>query len=200
MGATSPVATIWLVRFNDRMKRRVRLPGRTGASLSIFLTLACSGRSFARSQPVQDDLTALHSAVEMYRRTTGEFPSVADGLNSLVERPRNLETGKEWERIMDRLPRDPWGRNYVYVLNDQIPPQFGVYSEGEDGLSASFGNDPDDFNTWSSPRGNNKVRPAEMMLGLGVGMVGGLLIGFYSGARMIRRRYRTICLSNDPSR
>jgi type II secretion system protein G len=168
--------------------------------LAIFLTLACGGRSFARSQPVQDDLTALHSAVEMYRRTTGEFPSIADGLNSLVERPLNMEAGKEWRKMMDRLPHDPWGRNYVYVLNDQIPPQFGVYSEGEDGLSASFGNDPDDFNTWSPRNHDDRANKPYFSLKVAASMGGGALIGFCFGAITMRKRYRSIQSSNAPQR
>ena len=48
---------------------------------------------------------------------------------------------------------DVWGRPYRVVrnltLDDGMKVELGVYSTGEDGISRSNGNAPDDINTWS---------------------------------------------------
>jgi len=47
--------------------------------------------------------------------------------------------------------KDPWGNTYQHeMLEDpqNKSVQFRVYSMGEDGRSASRGNDPDDINSW----------------------------------------------------
>jgi hypothetical protein len=45
------------------------------------------------------------------------------------------------------LEKDPWGNPYRCVLVDD---QLHFYSNGQDGISRSAGNDPDDLNYWNT--------------------------------------------------
>lgn len=45
--------------------------------------------------------------------------------------------------------RDCWKNPYMIVLeNEGVHPRVKIYSTGADGITASRGNDPDDFNSW----------------------------------------------------
>jgi len=48
-----------------------------------------------------------------------------------------------------RGPLAKWNQP-VYAVSDDIPGGRGFYSPGDDGVSASNGNDVDDINSWSS--------------------------------------------------
>ena len=43
-----------------------------------------------------------------------------------------------------------WDNPPVYVVDPSLPDGFGFYLEGEDGVSASRGEDPDDVNSWDN--------------------------------------------------
>lgn len=54
--------------------------------------------------------------------------------------------------------KDPWGNSYNLVTRPDAEcdnPEFGVhlYSKGEDRISRTDGDDPDDLNTWSNDFG-----------------------------------------------
>jgi len=93
------------------------------------------------------DIFALESAVEMYRVNYG-LPSTQDGLRSLVERPSALGSDVRWHPLMHKLPNDPWGHPYCYIVGEGFSSGFGVYSLGADGQSTTQGNDADDINSW----------------------------------------------------
>jgi len=65
----------------------------------------------------------------------------------------------EWCLFLLRRDRDPWGKAYHWVALDQnnqplphVPSadKAGIYSTGPDGTSSSYGNDPDNINSWNT--------------------------------------------------
>ena len=38
---------------------------------------------------------------------------------------------------MDRLPKDPWGNEYIYKVKTKDSSEFVIYSKGPDGLDAN---------------------------------------------------------------
>ena len=137
----------------DRRRRRQKRRGGRGMSLLeimvvitlIGLVTAAVGvsvmgmlndgqRDVARNQSYE-----LQKNVELYRLQNGRFPSNAEGLEVLV-RPNR---GKP---LMDKLPKDPWGQDYVLVLPGQKnPTKFDVYSRGPDGQEGTA----DDVGNWA---------------------------------------------------
>lgn len=85
-----------------------RLIGRIGKSKTII----------ARAQ-----IESFGTALETYRLDTGEYPSEAQGLLVLVERPDNV---LNWHGPYLRkrvIPNDPWGKPYIY----SYPSKYGDY-------------------------------------------------------------------------
>ncbi|GHG77704.1 type II secretion system protein GspG [Comamonas sp. JC664] len=67
------------------------------------------------------DLGALDAALKLHHRRTGDFPDTSSGLKALVA-----------SGAIERLPVDPWGRDYAY-LNEGGSPV--VLSYGSDGVA-----------------------------------------------------------------
>src|SRR5687767_15136132 len=66
----------------------------------------------AKLKQVDADAKALDSAMRMYKLNAGNYPTKQQGLDALVTRPTSAPVPKRWEKVMDRLPADPWGNPY----------------------------------------------------------------------------------------
>ncbi|HEX7061468.1 MAG TPA: type II secretion system major pseudopilin GspG [Woeseiaceae bacterium] len=92
---------------------------------------------------VKGDLRGLENALNMYRLDNYSYPTTEQGLEALVTKPadpniRNWKTGG----YIGRLPKDPWGNEYVYVNPGNHGP-FDVYTLGRDGRPGGEGLDAD---------------------------------------------------------
>ena len=60
-------------------------------------------------------------------------------LNStLVTKPAGSPEPRNWKAYMDRLPKDPWGNNYLY-LSPGVKGDVDIYSLGADGQPGGEG-------------------------------------------------------------
>lgn len=94
----------------------------------------------ARITKAKSDIRALESALNLYRLDNFVYPSTAQGLQALVERPR---TGPEPPNFraggyMDRIPLDPWGNEYQY-LSPGTRGEIDIFSFGADGRRGGTG-------------------------------------------------------------
>ena len=69
-------------------------------------------RSEAKEARVEHDFMAFSSALKLVFLTTGSFPTNAQGLASLVKKPKDAPAG--WAQILPGIPADPWKNPYVY--------------------------------------------------------------------------------------
>jgi general secretion pathway protein G len=77
-------------------------------------------------------------SIELYKLQNASYPSTAQGLEALVSPPK----GKP---IMERVPQDPWGNDYIYVVpGAKNTIKFDVRSKGPDGVEGS----EDDIGNW----------------------------------------------------
>jgi general secretion pathway protein G len=84
------------------------------------------------------DIATLESGVEMYRLKHLSYPSGGNGLQLLVG-----------ERLIKRLPKDPWGNPYRYAAPGRDGRDFEIFSYGADGREG--GEDQDaDIGNWDS--------------------------------------------------
>ncbi len=82
-------------------------------------------------------LDALGKALDQFRLDTGHYPTMEEGLSSLVLRPAN-ESKWDGPYLMKEVPVDPWGNPYVF----RIPGDHGEYdllSYGKDGQPGGEG-------------------------------------------------------------
>jgi general secretion pathway protein G len=88
----------------------------------------------AKLKQVDADAKALDSAMRMYKLNAGNYPTKQQGLDALVTRPTSAPVPKRWEKVMDRLPADPWGNPYGYYFpGRKNASEFEIVSKGPDG-------------------------------------------------------------------
>ena len=96
------------------------------------------------------DIQALETALKLYKLDNGDFPTTEQGLLALVEPPEAEGTLKNWKKggylEKGRVPKDPWGNDYVYLCPGQHGP-FDLMSYGMDGEPGGEDNNQD-VNNW----------------------------------------------------
>jgi general secretion pathway protein G len=96
----------------------------------------------ARAVAARQDIAALTQALKLYRLDNGRYPSTAQGLAALHQRPSQPPEPRNWRSYMDRLPNDPWGNPYQY-LQPGVQGEIDVFSLGADGQAGGSGSDAD---------------------------------------------------------
>ncbi len=94
----------------------------------------------AKVTRAQQDVQALVTALNMYRLDNHHYPSTEQGLEALVRRPSGQPEAANWRQggYIDRMPRDPWGREYQY-LNPGVHGEIDVWSFGANGMPGGEG-------------------------------------------------------------
>lgn len=94
----------------------------------------------ARVVRAQQDVQALVAALNMYRLDNFAYPSTEQGLEALVRKPAGRPDAPNWKTggYIDRLPKDPWGRDYSY-LSPGRNADIDIWSQGADGQPGGEG-------------------------------------------------------------
>jgi general secretion pathway protein G len=85
----------------------------------------------AKITKARADVALLDQGLEMYKLNNLNYPGAGEGLPALVAKG-----------VIKKLPKDPWGRDYVYA----VPGQHGavdVSSLGADGTQGGEGDNAD---------------------------------------------------------
>lgn len=96
----------------------------------------------ANSARTQRDFLDIHDFVKKYGMNAGRPPATSQGLEALVEAPKSGPKPRRWERVMKKVPSDPWGTPYRYTLLKTGEPEWRweIRSAGDDQV---FGNKDD---------------------------------------------------------
>lgn len=78
------------------------------------------------------DIQTLESAIKLFRIDLKRLPTTEEGLNVLITKPE--PPSSNWRPYLDRLPKDPWGNEYIYKQEIHLEVDFVIYSKGPDGL------------------------------------------------------------------
>ena len=108
----------------------------------VFRNVGDAKRSAAKAQ-----LEIFELALDAYRLDNDYYPTTAQGLTALVQRPSGANPPVHWRGpyLKREVPLDPWGRAYQY----RSPAQGGVIdtydleSLGRDGNVGGTGEDAD---------------------------------------------------------
>ena len=105
---------------------------------------ADTARIVAARTQIQNFMTALGA----YKLDTGAFPTTAQGLQALRSKPKDA---RDWAGpyIAYDIPRDPWGREYVYRCPGEHGDEPDIVSYGRDGQPGGEGPDSD-IVSWTS--------------------------------------------------
>ena len=112
----------------------------------------------------QRALSMMHYWVKCGLETGATLPEEAEYNRHVVEAWKLAQQGESYDEIFEssysdcylalshmdmQVSRFRWGRPPIYVVNPELPDGFGFYLLGEDGVSATQGDDPDDINSWN---------------------------------------------------
>lgn len=86
-------------------------------------------------------IDAFDKALDQYRLDTGHYPSSAQGLNALSNKPTN-EAKWDGPYLKKGLPPDPWGNPYQFRQPGQHG-EYDLFSYGRDGQAGGTGEDAD---------------------------------------------------------
>jgi len=106
-----------------------------------------TGRSQqAKITAAKTQISQLEVALDAFEIDISRYPTTAEGLRALVEKPPSDAT--EWQQpyLKRNIPKDPWGNDYVYRYPGQYNENgYDLYSLGPD---RKLGGD-DDITNWS---------------------------------------------------
>jgi general secretion pathway protein G len=100
----------------------------------------------AKEIRVKGDIQSVGTQLMVYQATNGFYPSTEQGLKALVTKPGSDPRPRNWRKLMDEVPVDPFGSEYQY----QSPGTHN--SDGYDLFSAGADRKPgtaDDIGNWS---------------------------------------------------
>ena len=103
----------------------------------------------ARIVRAKQDIAGVVTALKLYRLDNFTYPNSSQGLDALVSKPSGQPEAPNWKGpYLDRIPKDPWNRAYVY----QEPGQHGAFdvsSLGADGQAGGEG-EATDVGNWEN--------------------------------------------------
>lgn len=105
----------------------------------------------ARIGAAKSDIEAnISTALDLFEADTGGYPTTEQGIQALIENPQGVVNWRGPYFKKAALPKDPWGRPYMYALpGEHNPASYDLWSVGKDG---SHGSD-DDVTNWATEEG-----------------------------------------------
>ncbi|MBM4154710.1 MAG: type II secretion system protein GspG [Lentisphaerae bacterium] len=101
----------------------------------------------ARVDTAKIQVRELQNAVGHYQVEQGRIPTMEQGLDSLVRKPASSpvpETYPDGGYLASRrLPRDPWGREFIYLVPGREGLPFEIVCYGSDGEPGGDGDAAD---------------------------------------------------------
>ena len=92
----------------------------------------------ARVVKAKQDVLAIQNALDLYKLDNGFYPSTDQGVMALVEKPTSAPLPHDWKVYLKSIPKDPWGRDYLY-LNPGQHGEIDVFTLGSSGQPGGSG-------------------------------------------------------------
>lgn len=108
------------------------------AILSLLVALVAPnilGRSDdAKVAVAKTQLRNIVAALDLYKLDNGQYPSTAQGLQALVNRPTGYPEARNWKQggYLPSVPQDPWGFDFLYI-SPSAQGEYELVTLGADG-------------------------------------------------------------------
>ncbi|MBA3882114.1 MAG: type II secretion system major pseudopilin GspG [Chthoniobacterales bacterium] len=87
----------------------------------------------SRGVAVDSSLQSIRTQLKLYESLNGFPPTTEQGLGALVAQPQNEPRPARWTQLLDGVPKDPWGKEFVYISPGRKNPNaYDLYSAGPD--------------------------------------------------------------------
>ena len=115
------------------------LAGLVGPQVMKFL-------SGSKTKAASLQVERLSGALDLYRLEVGRYPTTAEGLQALVEKPANAPNWNGPYLQKKQVPKDPWGFDFEY----RSPGEHGAYDLSSLGADNAVGGDGEnqDLSSW----------------------------------------------------
>lgn len=97
----------------------------------------------ARIETTKLQLKSIKNALEQFKLDNGFYPTTQQGLKALVEKPTTPPEPKNWKQYMEKVPKDAWGHDFIYISPAGNKP-YELKSVGPDGIEGT----EDDISVW----------------------------------------------------
>ncbi len=101
----------------------------------------------ARVEAAKVQIRALEGALDAWKLDNGFYPSTDQGLDALIKKPETGRIPSKWREggylKPARIPKDPWGKDYVYISPGNEGREYEIISYGADGEPGGEGNNAD---------------------------------------------------------
>jgi general secretion pathway protein G len=111
-------------------------------SFASFSGCCCIRQGGAKRTAARAQINAFMTALGTYKLDTGTYPTTAQGLEALREKPEGVN-GWQGPYLGAEIPRDPWKNDYVYKFPGDHGERPEVISYGLDGKPGGEGDDAD---------------------------------------------------------
>ena len=119
------------------------------ATLAAVVVPKFAGRTKqAKVTAAKSQITNLEIAIDSFEIDMGNFPKAGNDLRDLIEEP-NSNNVQDWQGpyLKKGIPRDPWGKEYVYNYPGKM--NIGSYDISSGGLDMKVGTE-DDITNWQT--------------------------------------------------
>ena len=111
--------------------------------LATFVMPKLLGRTDkAKTTKAVVDISALRTALKLYKLDNGIYPTTEQGLAALLNKPETEPIPKDWQPggYLDEnhIPKDPWGVEYIYLCPG-LHGDFDILSYGADRTEGGTG-------------------------------------------------------------
>ncbi|MCX5680786.1 MAG: type II secretion system major pseudopilin GspG [Candidatus Omnitrophica bacterium] len=117
----------------------------------VVPNLAGRGEQARRAAAAADIESNLSTAMDLYEFDNGRYPTTEQGLQALIAKPTMPPEPTNWNGPYlkkKKLPKDPWGKEYIYVCPGiKNPDSYDLSSSGKDGVESS-----DDVINWEKEK------------------------------------------------
>ena len=114
----------------------------------VVPNLAGRGEQARRSAAKADIEANLATTLDLYEFDNGRYPTTEQGLQALLVQPTSAPVPTSWNGPYlkkKKIPKDPWGNDYVYVCPGVKNVQgYDLSSRGPDGEEGE-----DDITNWA---------------------------------------------------
>ncbi len=94
---------------------------------------------------VDSDIKTIKTSMMVYQSSVGYLPTTEQGLKALTAQPQPKP--RNWQKLMDQVPLDPYGKEYQYVQPGvHNPDGYDLFSAGKDHIPGTV----DDMGNWET--------------------------------------------------
>jgi len=114
-----------------------------GLIASLVVPNLIGQSELAKQKLVCVQMKSLKDALDSFKVNEGKYPTTEEGLEALIRNP-DSQKYKNYPANgflnSQKLPKDPWGNDYIYVNNDE---NIDIISLGADGKEGGNGENKD---------------------------------------------------------